>query len=372
MIIIQYLHFNGFIYRDLKPNNLMIDQNNSIVLIDLDRMVKNSEENTGANSTHSFAHDYSAPEICIYDNVTITEKVDIYSLGWLINFILNNDHKHDFKGFPSKFIDLCSICKQCVDETPENRPTVSKILIHSKNSINRNLFELLEKNLTFSNDVDAFFTIGLMYSKGICVEQNIEKAIELLSRSADQNHADSLFELGQILDENSKYKDTKKAHELFQKSADLGNQYGQLYMGIYYFKPENKNYNFQKAFHYFKLSADQKNANSCYFLGQIYFLGKDVPKDIIKGIQYFTIAAKGKIPEAQYKLGVIYFEGQYVKRNSEEAIKYLTAASDQNICDAQYYLGSIYYEGKNFIHNEEKAIHFATLAANQNNMEAIA
>lgn len=38
MIIIEYLHYNRFIYRDIRPQNLIIDNNNnnSVCMIDFD------------------------------------------------------------------------------------------------------------------------------------------------------------------------------------------------------------------------------------------------------------------------------------------------------------------------------------------------
>ena len=41
MIVFKYFHDNGYIYCDLKPDNVMIDNNKNIVLIDLDRLIKN-------------------------------------------------------------------------------------------------------------------------------------------------------------------------------------------------------------------------------------------------------------------------------------------------------------------------------------------
>ena len=40
LLIIQYLHSKEYVYRDLKPNNVIIDNNKTAILIDFDRMIK--------------------------------------------------------------------------------------------------------------------------------------------------------------------------------------------------------------------------------------------------------------------------------------------------------------------------------------------
>ena len=44
MIILKFFHDNVYIYRDLKPDNVMIDDNKNIVLIDLDRLIKKDDK----------------------------------------------------------------------------------------------------------------------------------------------------------------------------------------------------------------------------------------------------------------------------------------------------------------------------------------
>ena len=53
MITLEFLHRNHFIYRDLKPNNVIIDKNKTIVLIDFDRMI-NADDIVDINN-HSCA-----------------------------------------------------------------------------------------------------------------------------------------------------------------------------------------------------------------------------------------------------------------------------------------------------------------------------
>ena len=60
IISIYYLHYNNYIYRDLKPNNIIINENKSITIIDFDRMIIDSQN---YEYTKDFQHEFVAPEI---------------------------------------------------------------------------------------------------------------------------------------------------------------------------------------------------------------------------------------------------------------------------------------------------------------------
>ena len=63
MLVIEYLQYNGYIYRYLKPNNVIVDKNNMIYLIDFDRMIKNPSLCNNEKFTVNFMTDYIAPKI---------------------------------------------------------------------------------------------------------------------------------------------------------------------------------------------------------------------------------------------------------------------------------------------------------------------
>ena len=49
MIVIEFLHHNHYIYRNLNPYNILIDDDNNIILINLEYMIQNNkviEDNT--------------------------------------------------------------------------------------------------------------------------------------------------------------------------------------------------------------------------------------------------------------------------------------------------------------------------------------
>lgn len=77
MITFEYIHNNKLIYRDLKPNNIIIDSKGVAILIDFDRMVYECEGYKNDNIS-ALSSSYIAPEI--QNCFSFSNKADIYSI----------------------------------------------------------------------------------------------------------------------------------------------------------------------------------------------------------------------------------------------------------------------------------------------------
>ncbi|KAK8833767.1 hypothetical protein M9Y10_040365 [Tritrichomonas musculus] len=119
MIILAYLHHHGYIYRDLKPNNVIVDKNSTVYLIDFDRMIKSSSLKSDQKMTINFFGDYIAPEIL--NGEAFTYKSDIYSLGKVIEFIFSNVCSQEF-------IKIQQIFSKCISSKEEERPSISQLV----------------------------------------------------------------------------------------------------------------------------------------------------------------------------------------------------------------------------------------------------
>jgi serine/threonine protein kinase len=90
---VDELHNKGLLHRDLKPDNIMIDKNDWIILIDFGSARENMDEKTAtliSNTTLIFlTHGYAAPEM--YSTSVIKGRyTDIYSLGATLYNLLTN------------------------------------------------------------------------------------------------------------------------------------------------------------------------------------------------------------------------------------------------------------------------------------------
>lgn len=117
LIIFKYIHSKGFIYRDLRPDNIMIVYNFLLFLFDFDRMIHVSNINEKNELFKGFGHYYYAPEI--ESENAITQKVDIYSIGKIMHFLLMRNKKENDS--IQENLQLNEIYDQCIEKCPEKK-----------------------------------------------------------------------------------------------------------------------------------------------------------------------------------------------------------------------------------------------------------
>lgn len=146
MIIIEFLHRKGFIYRDLKPNNIMIDENKTAVLIDFDRIIE--KRNSFFTTTKYFSSPYHAPEV---NKNSFSYECDIYSLGFIFLYIMNpnKSFEQSMKEFSksNEFNEINEIISKSINEKENERPSILEMIFNFYISYSKyiqisNLFEI--------------------------------------------------------------------------------------------------------------------------------------------------------------------------------------------------------------------------------------
>lgn len=84
---IEYLHSNGIIYRDLKPENVLLDHEGHVRLTDFGLSKQEMHEKSSKAYTFCGTAEYLAPEILMSQGYTVA--VDFWSLGALMYYMLS-------------------------------------------------------------------------------------------------------------------------------------------------------------------------------------------------------------------------------------------------------------------------------------------
>lgn len=153
----KYVHLKKIIHRDLKPSNILIGFDGNIRISDFG-ISKLMTDDEISMTTGVGTQKFMAPELI--NEIQFNEKVDVYSFGVLVYFILSkgqlpkitvtqigNGKKaeipSDFTDFASKLID------KCWNFDPDDRPSFKDIC----EEIARNKFNLLNLKNSERNEV---------------------------------------------------------------------------------------------------------------------------------------------------------------------------------------------------------------------------
>lgn len=141
---LKYLHKRGYIHRDIKVENIMINDDRDVKIVDYDFLTKNGNDGFKCGTPY-----YKAPELIT--GLDPDYRIDLWSLGVTIFVMTYGDYpftgkntkdlyrnivtqRLSFKGFPNmtgNFIDYKKIVKGLLKKDPDKRMSlerVSKIL----------------------------------------------------------------------------------------------------------------------------------------------------------------------------------------------------------------------------------------------------
>jgi serine/threonine protein kinase len=138
----KYIHSQGFIHRDLKPGNILIDADGQALISDFGTACLEASDTTltpEAGTVH-----YTAPEM-FFEDPPCTNKVDVFSFGSVLYEILSEKaafhpslfalpvRKALVTGEMPPIPDVCGpvmqdLIRRCWSMKPEFRPSFDSIL----------------------------------------------------------------------------------------------------------------------------------------------------------------------------------------------------------------------------------------------------
>jgi hypothetical protein len=224
-----------------------------------------------------------------------------------------------------------------------------------------------------SGDADARYHLGLMYEKGIALEQDLEQAQALYLMAAKQDDARAQLALAKLLDSQGDedaalawYHTAAKGASLEAQSV-LGKKYSEglgvqrdVVAGLAWYANAAQGGDAQAlaavgalsgsgldsvAVACFRALAEQGDAQGQYMLGQHYALGLGIDKNPYTAVHWWQQAANQGHALAQCAVGGACLAGQAVDKDFKKAFYWFQKAAEQNDAKAQWNLGSLYASG---------------------------
>lgn len=384
----QWLIPQPYAHGDLKPDNILVREDGTLVLVDYDGMYVPAMKGQKARDLGSpdFRHplrtenefdkhidDFSIISIllslyCISIDCKLYEDLGLFD-GTLLHEsdyvdLANSNILRQIIGFNNKVI--MRLYAVFVLVLSEKKIDYKTFLVMFNNTNQEYNYKLFKANANW--DDKSKFCLSCCLRNGIGCEQDVISGLEILGQLAEQNDSEAQSLIGSYYERD---KDVQHNYEMavqwYTKAAEQGNSTAQCCLASCYYRGKGVSKNYEKAVEWFSKAANQGNTNALYSLGVCYYHGKGFSQDYEKAVELLSKAANQGHPTAQGLLGYCYYCGKVVPQNYDMAMEWYLKAVEQGDATAQCLLGLYYYEGKCVPQNCNEAFTFFTKAAEQGN-----
>ena len=191
-------------------------------------------------------------------------------------------------------------------------PVALEKSIMCNGSSNNNLEKLELKAL--SDNIDALRRVGNIYSSGIGINKDIDKAISFYQRSAKLGDLVSKYKLAELL---TQIADEKESIYWYKQCAIQGN-----INSITILIDKNVEVFNHEPLDMLKSLANNGNVDAIRRLGDFYYNGTVMKKDYGLALQWYKIAAELGDSFSKARLSEMYRNGKGTKVNLEESFRW--------------------------------------------------
>ena len=400
-----------FAHGDIKPDNIIIKDDGSIVLLDYDGMFVSALRGREAleNGTPLYRHadrkssffneyidDYAAVLLLLLLKVNAITTIDIEDYL--------TDNSADFLRRLEDYLNhsvIAPILSAYIMVSTFGRLDRGQVscMLSDNSDYNYDKVSALQ-DLACKGDTVAMIELGNLYTNGTYVPQSTSKAMQWYILAKLLGNVDATCGLCKSIYNNTDFEvkngiiqnqlrrsmvnfaycregerlhsdeNYESAFYWFKKAADMGASTSQRILGLCYEKGDGVEKDFEKAIYWYQKAADNGNSEAKQRIGWCYKNGIGFQRDLKKAAYYFAKAAESGESTAQCNLALCYCKGEGVEKDSSKAVYWWQRAAESGESTAQYNLALCYYKGEGVEKDFAKAVYWYRKAAQAGNADA--
>ena len=393
-LLARWLVTQPFAHGDLKPDNICVCDDGSLVLLDYDGMYVPAL--SGRKPLEQGSPHYRHP---LRSTLPFDEHIDDYSLSLILLSLraIALDETLYVRYSSSEYLLLSEQDQLNPYTSPVfkelNHLVLSLDFIDSYHTYLKSLqdttyylearhLQLLAPILMYRRaaeigDSQGMFCLGrAFFNEQGGLTKDEAKAVEWYWKAAEAGNARAMCDLGNCYEygKGGLTKDETKAVKWYQKAAEAGNATAMFNLGFCYKHGlRGLTMDEAKAVEWYKKAAEAGKAYAMYGLGNRYEYGKGgLTKDTSKAVEWYRKAAEGGVEEAMFCLGAFYAEGKGgLTKDEAKAVEWYQKAAEAGSAYAMCKLGSAYANGTcGLTKDEAKAVEWYKKAAKRGSSEA--
>lgn len=371
----NYLHSQKILHLDLKPNNILLDQNLYPRICDFGESRLTNLTNVDiSNSSYTATPFYTAPEI--FSERTFSSKSDVFSFGIIFYEILSgkspynryksvNKLKNEIK--KGKRPDLAFITdkhiqnflKKCWSPYPNKRPTFKEVIEEVKLERYRQLMRITDQ------EVDKYLSL---FGERL----NMINERDLIKEKVKYGDIDSICRYARMHYKGEKVPiDKKKAAEYYKIAADKGSpsaMYNYAYMlqhgdGI----PVNKS----ESIRYYKMAIEHGNSSAMNSYALMLKKGEGVKPNKSEAIRYYKMSMNTGNSVAMNSCAIMLQHGEGIPVNKNEAVRHYKMGIEHGNVSSMNNYARMLHHGEGVDVNKSEAIRLYKMAIEKGNAAAM-